>query len=152
MRILFANDAPLGEGDSGREPCSLAVALDAAGHAVRAIDLGPAGTASRRISTRRVICSGNDPQAEIPFDAPRFGATTRDGPRFAELTDEELTTLRQVLRCGARHRDRRLRSADYSLSSHLGAGAFGPESGVPYVLTAQRDELDELARDERYRA
>ena len=106
MRVLFANDAPLGEGDSGARALSLAVALDAAGHAVRAIDLGPAGAASRRISTRRVICSANDPQAEIPFDAPRFGATTLDGPRFAELTDEELTTLRQVLHAYARHRDR----------------------------------------------
>ena len=42
MRVLFANDVPLGEGDSGPQASSLAVAVDAAGHAVRAIDLGPA--------------------------------------------------------------------------------------------------------------
>ena len=29
-------------------------------------------------------------------------------------------------------------------------GHLALESGVPYVLMAQRDELDELARDERY--
>ena len=61
---------------------------------------------SRRISTRRVICSDNDPQAEIPFDAPRFSATAGGGRRLCRIEGSRINHPAPGVAPCTRHRDR----------------------------------------------
>jgi hypothetical protein len=150
MRVLLANDGPIGEGESGERALELAIGLSAAGHAVRAIDFGSSDSHSQRLSLRRVTCRRDDPQAEFPFDPPGFGAPGGNH-RFADLSDDQLNRLRDTLRQAL---DQEIADFDPEIvhCQHVWLlGHLALESGVPYVLTAQSDELAELAHDARYR-
>ncbi|HEY4313025.1 MAG TPA: glycosyltransferase [Pirellulales bacterium] len=150
MRVLIASDIPIEEQGPGARSLSLAVGLDGAGHAVRMIDVGPAGVVSRRIGMRRVIAAPDNPRAELTFDAPHFGVRPTLGRRFTELSDDELSTFRSTLR---RALDAEIDDFDPQIvhcqqvwiMAHLAL-----ESGAPYVVTALREELAEFEFDSRY--
>ncbi len=151
MRVLIANDGPIGEGPGGERVLGLAIALAEAGHAVRAIDFGASDAWSKRISLRRVSCRRDDPQAELPFDPPSFGTAAGSGQGFATLSDDQMHDLRDTLRQAL---DQEIADFDPRIvhCQHVWMlGHLALESGVPYVLTAQHDDFTELARDERYR-
>jgi hypothetical protein len=151
MRILLANDGPIGEGTSGARALELAIALSSTGHAVRTIDFGAGENRSQRLSLRRVTCRRDDPQAELSFDPPVFGTSTGSGQRFADLSDDQRNRLRDTLRQAL---DEEIHDFDPQIvhCQHVWIlGHLALESGVPYVLTAQGEEFTELARDERYR-
>ncbi|HVU85994.1 MAG TPA: glycosyltransferase family 4 protein [Pirellulales bacterium] len=150
MRVLIANDGPIGEGTEGERVLSLVIALADTGHAVRAIDFGASDNGSKRIALRRVLCRRDDPQAELPFEPPCFGAADGSRRGFADLTSEQLHALRDTMRQAL---DQEIADFDPQIvhCQHVWMmGHLALESGVPYVLTAQADEFAELGRDERY--
>ncbi|MES1213584.1 MAG: glycosyltransferase [Singulisphaera sp.] len=150
MRILIASDEPIDDESSGSRTIALALGLSAAGHAVRVLDVGPAPIVSQRISLRRAVCAASDAAAELPFEAPHFGAARTGGKRYAELSDDELSQLRNTLR---RMLDQEILDLDPQIIHAQRIWVMGHlalESGVPYAVTARQEEFVELERDNRY--
>jgi hypothetical protein len=150
MRVLLANHLPLEEHEAGSDMFGLALGLQAAGHAVRAVDVGPSSAVIQRVPTRRVVCRSGDPHADLPFDAPRLSATAEVKTQFRDLSDEQLANYRHTLR----------KALDFEIAEfdpqiihceHIWLfGHLALESGVPYVLTAHGEELIGAAQQERY--
>ncbi len=151
MRILLTHHFPLSETPAGRLVEAWAAALRALGHETRTLV----------VDTRRdpptpwvdaVVCRAGEATADLPFDLPRFAvdASADTGPAFHELSDEQLTHYRDKQR-------RRLDALIDRFDPHVihgqhvwVQGQLALESGVPYVINAWGQELDDYVLDERY--
>ena len=153
MRILFLHHFPLEEPPIGPWVERSAQVLLAAGHDVRALVVDQRRSAGDRIRVRRVVCSGVETAADLPFELPRFGGSTpvAGGLTFVGLSTDQIVAYRDALR---RHLDAEVDAFDPHVihAQHIWIGGqLALETGVPYVLNAWGPELDDCAADPRYR-
>ena len=152
--ILFLHHFPLEESAVGELVRQWARALISAGHDARLLIVDTLRRESEPSAIDRVVCSANDPGADLPFDLPRFSSTPEasHGATFHQLSTEQLTQYRDQFR---RHLDVQVdRFNPHVLhAQHIWLhGQLAVETGVPYVLNGWGPELSEFDRDERYRA
>jgi hypothetical protein len=150
VRILITSHAPIDDAGSGTRLSAVALALDAAGHTVRALAVDGGTARKDLVPTRRIVCRRDDPAADLPFERPRFPDQPGGGLRFAELSDGQMAAYREALRQAldaeiARFDPQIIHCDHVWLLGHLAL-----ESGVPYVLAAHESELAEARQDHRY--
>lgn len=150
MRILLTHHLPDDVQPSGPRTSELVRGLRHAGHQVRvlAVDTAPNGTDSA--ATRRIVCSIDDPSADLPFDLPAFQPRAGAPSTFTSLTDAALAQYRDVLR---RALDEEVDRFNPHLihCQHLWLfGHLALESGAPYLVEAYGPELEAAAADSRF--
>lgn len=151
MRILLTHHFPLEQGVVGQYVADLAQALQADEHDVRVLVIG--GPEKRDgFALRSVACSRSGSNFALPFDVPWFGIEPEGPLTFEQLSTEQFTTYRDVLR---HELDVEVDSFDPQIihAQHVWLwGQLALETGVPYVLNAWGPEFVSRARDNRYRA
>ena len=153
MRILFVHHFPLDELPVGPWVDRWAQVLVAEGHEVRALVVDERRRAGDRIRVRRVVCSGVEAAADLPYALPRFGSLPPAGGQmtFVGLSDDKIVAYRDALR---HHLDAEVDGFDPHVihAQYIWiAGQLALETGVPYVLNAWGPELLDCAADPRYR-
>jgi hypothetical protein len=153
MRILFMHHFPLGLGEAGQLVQQWARALTAAGHEARLLIVDDQPMGRESIEVDRVVCRASDPQADLPFELPRFGTPQgeRQQSAFTTLSDRQLAQYRDQLR---RRLDVQIDRFDPHVihAQHIWVGGqLALETGVPYLINAWGPELIDYERDERYR-
>ncbi len=153
MRILFVHHFPLDELPVGPWVDRWAQVLVAEGHEVRALVVDERRRAGDRIRVRRLVCSGVEAAADLPFALPRFGRLppASGAMTFAGLSDDQIVAYRDALR---HHLDAEVDGFDPHVihAQYIWiAGQLVLETGVPYVLNAWGPELLDCAADPRYR-
>lgn len=148
MRVVLLHHFPLEHDSAGSLVRQWAADLTAAGHSVRLLVVDRRGSASEG-AIERVTCSPDDAAADLPFAVPMFGPPP-SGSTFRGLTDEQLSAYRDV------QRDR-LDAIIAEFDPHVihgqhvwVQGQLALETGVPYLLNAWGEELEEGLADERY--
>jgi hypothetical protein len=151
MRILLVNQGPLRGAESGLPFGALSDSLAAAGHEVRRLAVDSQEPGGDRVPTRRVSSRSGDPWSSLPTVTPQAG-DDQVGARFVtELSDQQLTAYRDVLRQAL---DAEIDAFDPHIVhvqpiwvvAHLAL-----EAGAPYVLTASGVELPVYRLDPRFR-
>jgi len=150
VRILIASHGPIDDAGSGMPLSAVALALDAAGHCVRALAVNGGVAQKDLVPTRRIVCRRDDPAADLPFERPRFPDQPGDGPRFTELSNDQLAAYREALRQALEAEIAAFDPQIIYCDRIWLLGHLALESGVPYVLAAHEAELVESRLDERY--
>lgn len=151
MRILLANHVPFQGASSGSRFESLAHGLLSAGHQVRCLIIDAQQRADDALCVRRIVSRQGDESADLPFDFPSFEEHPLSRQKFQELTDEQLTAYRDVLRQAL---DAEVEAFDpHVIHSHdiWILGHLALEAGTPYVLTTSGQEFAICRLDPRFR-
>lgn len=152
MRVLFFLPQSPEQAPASAALWQLAQNLAQSGCSVRGLWLENAGAApvalgSLAPSAVRITCG---PRGEIPFGAPALAAAHPGEVVFAQLSDEQVTCYRDVLR---RRLDEVVSEFDPHVI-HVGSlwltAHLALETGVPYVVTCSGEELAAAAADRRY--
>jgi hypothetical protein len=153
MRILLTHHFPLDLSPASPQTRLIAEALTRDGHEVRCLTVQNHG---QNVSTpgfhvHAVMCDPIAEQANLHVELPVFGPAGRGQRAFEQLTDEELTAYRDVLREAL---DVEIEQFDPHIvhAQHIWVqGHLALEAGVPYVLQAWGPELAASRNDNRYR-
>ena len=150
MRILLTNHFPFHGSGTGTSTFDLATGLRAAGHDVRCLIVDREREGTEEFPVRRVVCNGDLPGADIPFDLPSFTTHPKSHRTFFEMSDDELALYRDVLREAI---DDEVTKFDPQIihCQHIWIqGSLVLETGVPYVLSAQEINLLAYRQEPRY--
>ena len=149
MRILLANHTPFH--GSGAKLEALARSLLSAGHQVRCLIVDDRPRNDDAVPVRRVVSREGDAEADLPFDFPSFEEHPLSRLTFQQLTDEQLSRYRDVLRQAmdaevAAFDPDVIHAQDIWIMGHLAL-----EAGAPYVLTTSGQEFPACRFDARFR-
>lgn len=150
MRILLVNHLPFSASPSGESTAQLAAQLLAAGHQVRCLVVDQARTGAQPAPTRRLVCSLDEPDADLAFAAPILSANPNQVGSFSRLSDWQLNAYREALRLRL---DAEVDAFDPEVvhCQHIWLPAhLVLETGVPYVISTYSDELVAYRQDHRY--
>lgn len=153
MRILFLHHANLEASPVGQAVARWSAALSSAGHETLVQVVDDRRRADGAVAVDRIVCSADDPHAELPFGLPRLAGEpgAQAGNTFNDLSDEQLRQYRDHLR---QRLDALVERFDPHVIHVQCVWVFGQlvvETGVPYAISAWGPELDAAARDARYR-
>lgn len=147
MRVLLTSHLPLRRGSAGKELDRLRKCLSV-GHEVRTVMCVPSADVPDGV--RGVVCSVDDPAADLPFDLPVLDGDPAARPHFSALSHAQFAAYREAFRAAI---DAEIESFDPQIVhvQHLWIdGHLILESGAPYVATAYASELAAAKADRRF--